>query len=172
VQNFYGVRDLYNNALTPQAMWNGLIGTSGTGKFFAREIQVRTGTVGGGYSESQRYTSVSDGPIWTYTTFSRLFSGNFVNGVFQANVNVYLDNGATTVTGKAGTSWSSPALATINNGNVDQNLYFCNGEDGGDSNWSFALMKGGTPYPRLADSTNGGNRHDNITRWAIIGIKA
>jgi len=76
------------------------------------------------------------------------------------------------VTGKAGTTWSSPALATINNGNVDQNLYFCNGEDGGDGNWSFALMKGGTPYPRLADSTNGGNRHDNITRWAIIGIKA
>jgi hypothetical protein len=172
IQNFYGVRDLYNNALTPQAMWNGLIGSSGTGKVFAREIQVRTGTVGGGYSESQRYTSSSDGPIWTYTTFSRLFSGNFSNGVFRDSLNVYLDNGATTVTGKAGTTWSSPALATINNGNVDQNLYFCNGEDGGDANWSFALMKGGTPYPRTADSTNGGNRHDNITRWAIIGIKA
>ena len=172
VQNFYGVRDLYNNALTPQDMWNGLIGAGGTGKFFAREIQVRTGTVGGAYSESQRYTSVTDGPIWSYATFSRLFSGNFVNGVFQANVNVYLDNGATVVTGKAGTSWSSPALATINNGNVDQNLYFCNGEDGGDANWSFALMKGGTPYPRLADAANGGGRHNNISRWAIIGIKA
>lgn len=172
IQNFYGVRDLYNNSLTPQAMWNGLIGSGGTGKFFAREIQVRTGTVGASYSESQRYTSVSDGPIWTYTTFSRLFSGNFANGIFQAGVNVYLDNGATVVTGKAGTTWSAPALATINNGNVDQNLYFCNGEDGGDSNWSFALMKGGTPYPRLADPTNGGQRHDNISRWAIIGIKA
>lgn len=172
IQNFYGVRDLYNNALTPQAMWDGLIGSSGTGKFFAREIQVQTGTVGGAYSESQRYTSSADGPIWTYTTFSRLFSGNFANGVFQAGVNVYLDNGATVVTGKAGTTWSAPALATINNGNVDQNLYFCNGEDGGDSNWSFALMKGGTPYPRLADPTNGGQRHDNISRWAIIGIKA
>lgn len=172
VQNFYGVRDLYNNSLTPQAMWNGLIGSGGTGKFFAREIQVRTGTVGGAYSESQRYTSSTDGPIWTYTTFSRLFSGNFANGIFQANVNVYLDNGATVVTGKAGTTWSAPALATINNGNVDQNLYFCNGEDGGDSNWSFALMKGGTPYPRLADPTNGGQRHNNISRWAIIGIKA
>jgi len=173
VQNFYGVRDLYNNALTPQDMWNGLIGSgSATGKFFAREIQVRTGTVGGSYSESQRYTSSSDGPIWTYATFSRLFSGNFVNGIFRDSLNVYLDNGNTVVTGKAGTSWSAPALATINNGNVDQNLYFCNGEDGGDANWSFALMKGGTPYPRLADPTNGGGRHNDISRWAIIGIKA
>lgn len=173
VQNFYGVRDLYNNPLTPQNMWDGLIGSGGaTGKLFAREIQVRTGTTGASYSESQRYTSSTDGPIWTYATFSRLFSGNFSNGVFQAGVNVYLDNGATVVTGKAGTTWSAPALATINNGNVDQNLYFCNGEDGGDSNWSFALMKGGTPYPRLADPTNGGNRHADISRFAIIAIKA
>lgn len=171
-QDFYGTRDLMNNQLTPQAIWNGLIGAGGTGKFFAREIQIRTGTVGGTYSESQRYVSSTDGPIWSWTTFSRLFAGNFSNGQFQTGVTVWLDNGATQAAGKIGTTWSAPALATINNGNVDQNLYFCNGEDGGDGNWSFALMKGGTPYPRLADAANGGGRHNNISRWAIIGIKA
>lgn len=172
-QNFWGVRDLMNNQLTPQNMWDGLIGSgAATGKFFAREIQVRTGTTGGTYNESQRYVSSTDGPIWTWATFSRLFAGNFANGQFQSGVTVWLDNGATQAAGKIGTTWSAPALATINNGNVDQNLYFCNGEDGGDSNWSFALMKGGTPYPRLADATNGGGRHSDISRWAIIGIKA
>jgi hypothetical protein len=173
LRDFYGVRDITGAAITPQGMWNAFIGAApATGKFFAREIQFQTGTQGGVYSESQRYVSSSDGPIWTYTTFSRLFSGNFVNGQFQAGVTVWLDNGATQAAGKIGTTWSAPALATINNGNVDQNLYFCNGEDAGDANWSFALMKGGTPYPRLADAANGGGRHNNISRWAIIGIKA
>lgn len=32
-------------------------------------------------------------------------------------------------------------------------------------------MKGGTPYPRTADATNGGGRN-SIERWGIIGIKA
>lgn len=174
VQDFYGTRDLMNNQLTPQNIWDGIVGSGASqGRFFAREIQIRTGGgTGGTYSESQRYVSASDGNIWTWATFSRLFSGNFANGQFQSGVTVWLDNGATQATGKIGTTWSAPALATINNGNVDQNLYFCNGEDGGDSNWSFALMKGGTPYPRLADATNGGGRHNNISRWAIIGIKA
>lgn len=173
VQNFYGTRDLMNNALTPQNMWDGLIGSgAATGKFFAREIQIVTGNVGGTYSESQRYVSSSDGPIWTWATFSRLFAGNFSNGQFQSGVTIHYNDGANSVASKIGTTWSAPSLATINNGNVDQDLWFCNGEDGGDSNWSFALMKGGTPYPRTADATNGGNRHNNISRWAIIGIKA
>ncbi len=172
-QNFYGTRDLMNNALTPQNIWDGIVGSgANTGRFFAREIQIRTGTMGGTYSESQRYVSSADGNIWTWATFSRLFAGNFANGQFQSGVTIYYNNGSNSVAGKIGTTWSAPALATINNGNVDQDLWFCNGEDGGDSNWSFALMKGGTPYPRLADATNGGGRHNNISRWAIIGIKA
>ena len=61
------------------------------------------------------------------------------------------------------------ALATINNGQVDQDLWFCNGADGGDTNWAFGLMKGGTPYPRLANSSNGGGRN-SISRWGIIGL--
>jgi hypothetical protein len=71
-----------------------------------------------------------------------------------------------------GTTWSAPSLSTINNGSVDQNMYFCNGETGGDGNWSFALMKGGTPYPRLAGTYDGGNRHAGVTRWAILALKA
>lgn len=173
LQDFYGVTDIAGVTKTPQEMWNAFIGAApATGKFFAREIQFQTGTQGGTYSESQRYVSSSDGPIWTYTTFSRLFAGNFSNGQFQTGVTVHYNNGANSVASKIGTTWSAPALATINNGNIDQDLWFCNGEDGGDGNWSFALMKGGTPYPRLANAANGGNRHSGISRWAIIGIKA
>lgn len=165
--DFFGARDTQNNNLTPQAIWNAFIGANGVGKFYAREIQV----VGGTYDESQRYTSSTDGPLWSWSSFSRLFAGQFSNGGFQSDIKVWYNNGASTVTGKQGTTWSAPHLATINNGNVDQDLWFCNGEDGGDSNWSFGLMKGGTPYPRTADATNGGGRN-SIERWGIIGIKA
>ena len=153
--------------MTPQDIWNAFVGSSNTGKLYAREIQ----TSGGSYTESQRYVSAVDGPIWSWTNISRLFAGQFSNGSWLSGITVHYNNGANSVTGKAATTWSAPSLATINNGNVDQDLWFCNGETGGDSNWSFGLMKGGTPYPRLANASNGGNRN-TITRWAIIGIKA
>lgn len=165
--DFQGCTAQDGTQYTPLQMWDGLVGSANPTKFYAREIQ----TAGGTYDESQSYVSSTDGPLFTQTSFRRLFAGQFSNGQFQTGVKVVYNNGASSVTGKIGTTWSSPALATINNGNVDQELYFCNGEDGGDSNWSFALMKGGTPYPRTADATNGGNRHSGITRWAIIAIK-
>ena len=60
-------------------------------------------------------------------------------------------------------------LQALNNGNIDQELYFCNG-NGNDSNWSFGLMRGGTPYPRTANNSNGGGRNNKI-RWAIWAIR-
>lgn len=166
--NFNGCQTAAGTNYTPLDMWDAFVGAGNNARMYAREIQ----TTGGTYDESQRYVSSTDGPIFSKTTFRRLFAGQFANGQFQSGVTVYFNNGSSVVSGKIGTTWSSPALATINNGNIDQELYFCNGETGGDSNWSFALMKGGTPYPRLADSNNGGNRHNNVTRWAIIAIKA
>lgn len=168
VNNFSGCQDERGTSYSAVEMWEAFIGSgSATGKFYAREQQ----TAGGSYDESQRYVSASDGPIWTIDTFRRLFAGNFANGQFQTAVTVYLNDGSTSAASKIGTTWSAPALATINNGATDQNLYFCNGEDGGDTNWSFALMKGGTPYPRLAGAADGGGRN-GITRWASIAIKA
>lgn len=166
--NFSGCQTFAGTNYTPLDMWDAFVGAGNNAKVYAREIQ----TGGGTYDESQAYLSNTDGPIFSKTTFRRLFAGQFSNGQFQSGVRVKYNNGNSVVDGKIGTTWSSPALATINNGNVDQNLYFCNGETGGDGNWSFALMKGGTPYPRLADSNNGGNRHSGITRWAIIAIQA
>ena len=84
---------------------------------------------------------------------------------------MYFQNGNKRIDGRIATTWSSPSLATINNGSVDQELYFCNGTDGGDVNWAFGLMQNGTPFPRLADATNGGGRN-SITKWGIIAIKA
>ncbi len=137
-------------------------------------MQERFKHQGGSYDETQTYSSYTGGVIWSQTTFQRLFSGNFSNGSFRTSLRVTHNDGASTVYSKKGTTWSSPALAhiwsvTINNGQVDQDLWFCNGADGGDSNWSFGLMQGGTPYPRTANASNGGGRN-SITRWAIIGI--
>ena len=165
--NFYGVTDSNGTTKTPQDVWNGFIGSSSNGKWFAREIQ----TAGGSYDESQRYVGSSDNAIYTYTEFARHFSGNYTNGTWKTGVRVYYNNGSSYVDGKTSTTWSAPSLATINNGNVDQDEWFCNGTDNYDNNWAFALMKGGTPYPRTADSNNGGNR-GGITRWGIIAIKA
>jgi len=168
IADFSGCQDIYGTPYTAVQMWEAFIGTGGaTGKFYAREQQ----TLGGSYDESQRYVSSSDGPIWTIDTFRRLFAGNFANGSFQSNVTVYYNNGANSIASRIGTTWSAPSLATINNGNVDQNLWFCNGEDDGDTNWSFALMKGGAPYPRTAGAGDGGGRN-SITRWGSIAIKA
>lgn len=168
VNDFSGCQDVKGKSYTGVEMWEAFIGTgTATGKFYAREQQ----TVGGSYDESQRYVSSSDGPIWTMDTFRRLFAGNFANGQFQTGVTVYYNNGANSTASRIGTTWSAPALATINNGVTDQNLFFCNGEDDGDTNWSFALMKGGTPYPRTAGAGDGGGRN-SITRWGSIAIKA
>jgi hypothetical protein len=153
--------------MTPQDIWNAFVGSGSIGKLYAREIQ----TSGGTYTESQRYVSASDGPIWSWTNISRLFAGQFSNGSWLSDIQIYYNDGSNNVTGKSATTWSAPSLATINNGNIDQDLWFCNGETGGDTNWCFGLMKGGTPYPRTADAANGGGRN-SITRWGIIGIKA
>jgi len=170
VSNFYGCVDRWGKGYTGQEMWNAFIGSTNTGKLYAREIQVQASN--SGYDESQSYTDVNDGPIFSYSDFARFFAGNFSNGTWRTGVKVRYNNGSSIRTGMTGTTWSAPSLSTINNGSVDQNMYFCNGETGGDGNWSFALMKGGTPYPRLADSYNGGNRHASVTRWAILAIKA
>ena len=148
-------------------MWDAF-GTNGEDSLmamYAREVQYS----GGSYDETQTYSSYTGGVIWNQTNFQRLFSGNFSNGQFRTGLRVTYNSGSNTVYSKIGTTWSSPSLATINNGNVDQDLWFCNGADGGDTNWCFGLMKGGTPYPRLANASNGGGRN-SISRWAIIGI--
>jgi len=153
--------------MTPLNMWEafGLNGEDSRMAMYAREIQ----TSGGSYDETQTYSLYTGGPIWNQTEFQRLFSGAFSDGVFRSSIRVTHNDGASTTYSKKGTTWSSPALACINNGQVDQDLWFCNGADGGDSNWSFGLMQGGTPYPRTANASNGGGRN-SITRWAIIGI--
>ena len=165
--DFQGCAQTDGLNFTPLNMWQAF-GTNGDESLmamYAREIQYS----GGSYDETQTYSSYTGGVIWSQTTFQRLFSGNFSNGQFRTSLRVTHNDGASTQYSKIGTTWSSPSLATINNGNVDQDLYFCNGADGGDTNWCFGLMQGGTPYPRLANASNGGGRN-SISRWAIIGI--
>lgn len=164
--SFYGVVDAGGTTRTPQDIWNGFIGSGNLAKVYCREIQTN-----GYYDESQSYVSATDGPIFGWSNFSRLFYGNFSDGQFRTGIRVYYQNGNKRVDGRIATTWSAPSLATINNGSVDQELYFCNGTDGGDSNWAFGLMQNGTPYPRLSDADNGGGRN-SFTRWGIIAIKA
>lgn len=173
ISNFYGVRDLLNNSLTVQAMWNGIVGAAGSGKVYAREVQV----LGGTYDESQRYVSSVDAGAIDWTAFQRFFAGNFVNGTFTStNLSVWYNNGNNVALNKQGFSYSAPYLATINSGATnDTDLWFCNGADGDTStgaNWSFALQKGGSAPPATATTANGGNRHSGRSRWAIIAIKA
>ena len=165
--DFQGCAQTDGLNFTPLNMWDAF-GTNGEDSLmamYAREVQYS----GGSYDETQTYSSYTGGVIWNQTNFQRLFSGNFSNGQFRTGIRVTYNSGSNTVYSKKGTTWSSPSLATINNGNVDQDLWFCNGADGGDTNWCFGLMKGGTPYPRLANASNGGGRN-SISRWAIIGI--
>ena len=164
--NFYGVTDTNGTNLSPDVIWNYFIGSSTAGKVYFREIQ----TSGGSYDESQMYTDASDNAVIDKSNWSKLFYGNHADGT--TSIKVHFDNGSQTATGKEIETWSgASALVTINNGAVDQNLYFCNGEDGGDGNWMFGLMKGGTPYPGNANAANGGAR-GGITRWGIAAIKA
>jgi hypothetical protein len=168
--NFYGVTDSNGGTHSVQDIWNGFIGSGNNGKPYFREIQ----TSGGSYDESQRYTGSTDNAIFSWTDYSKMFYGNFADGTSatRGTVKVWYDNGSNSATGKYLETWSGGGgLVTINNGNVDQNLYFCNGEDGGDGNWMFGLMKGGTPYPGSANASNGGAR-GSITRWGVAAIKA
>lgn len=162
--DFFGATDENGTSLTPDDLWNYFVGASNPAKIYFREIQ----TSGGSYDESHRYTDASDNALIDKTNYQKLFGGNFSDGT--TGVKVWYNNGSSSVTGKQIKNWSGSNLVTINNGVVDQELYYCNG-NGADSNWSWALMKGGTPYPRLADSANGGGRN-SITRWGIGAIKA
>jgi hypothetical protein len=169
--NFYGVTDSNGGSKSVMDIWDGFVGSSSLAKVYSREIQ----TSGGSYDESQRYVSSSDGVIYTRTAFTQLFYGNFVSAYAGSwmlnNIRVYYDNGASVVDGKYQTSWGAPSgVVTINNNAVDQNLFFCNSEDGGDSNWSFGLMKGGTPFPASANAGNGGGRN-STSRWGIMALK-
>lgn len=164
--NFYGVTDTNGTNLSPEDLWNHFIGSSNSAKIYFREIQ----TSGGSYDESQMYTDASDNAIIDKSNWQKLFYGNHADGT--TGIKVHFDNGSQTATGKEIETWSNAtSLVTINNGAVDQNLYYCNGEDGGDSNWMFGLMKGGTPYPGSANAANGSAR-GGITRWGIAAFKA
>ena len=168
--NFYGVIDSNGTQKSIGDIWDAFIGSGNLGKVYAREIQ----TSGGSYDEYQYYVSNTDGSVFTKTNFTTMFTGNFTGGsgassTMYQTIKVYYNNAASSVTGKSLATWSSGALMTINNSAVDQELYWCNGP-GSDANWGFALMKGGTPYPRLADANNGGGRN-SITRWGIMAIK-
>lgn len=165
---YYGAQDSEGNDITPQEIWNHFIGSGNNAKIYFREKQTTTS-----YDESQRYVSNSDGAMFSWTNFSRMFYGNIpTGGQYLSGISVYYNNGSSVVNNKILTVWGSAStLVTINNGNVDQELYFCNGGDGADTNWQFALMKGGTPYPRIANDANGGGRHSR-PRYGMVGIKA
>ena len=163
--DFYGTTDTNGTALSPFDIWDKFVGSSTAAKVYFREIQ----HVGGTYDESQRYTNSSDGALITKTEYQRLYAGNFSDGV--GGIKVWFNNGSSSVTGKEIEEWSGNNLVTINNGVVDGELYYCNG-NGVDTNWSFGLMKGGTPYPKAANTTNGGNRTGTMQRWGIAAIKA
>ena len=157
--NFSGVQDNQGNGKTIQNIWDGIVGSGNNAAVYCEELQ----TSGGSYHERQAYTSSTDGPQFSYTDFIKFFN----SGDGPTGVKVSFNNGSSSVTGKQGRTWGN--LQTINNGLVDQELYFCNG-NGNDNNWSFGLMQGGTPYPRTANAANGGGRN-STTRWATWAIR-
>lgn len=161
--DFYGYTDTNGTTRTAQDLWSALSPLSGLCKWYAREIF-------SGWDESQRYVSSSDTALYNYTNFARHFYGNYSNGSWVNNVRVYYNNGSNYVDGKYSTTWSAPSLATINNGNTDQDQYFANGTDNYDSNWAFGLGQGSSPYPRTW--SNAGGARTNVYRWGIIAIKA
>ena len=161
--NFQGA-----GSLTGSQLWDNYVGSSSEAMVYAREIQ----TAGGSYDETHAYVSGNGGTIFSKANFQDLLNPVPGNGGYESGITVLYRNGSRKVDLKQQTVWSSPSLVTINNGAVDQELYYCNGQDGGDSNWSFALMRGGTPYPRLANTANGGGRHNGVTRWGQLGFRA
>ena len=155
-------------SLTATQLWDNYVGSGQEAMIYAREIQ----TAGGSYDETHSYISSTGGTIFSKANFQDLLNPAPANGGYESGITVLYRNGSRKADLKQQTVWSSPSLITINNGAIDQELYYCNGQDGGDSNWSFALMRGGTPYPRLANSANGGGRHGGITRWGQLGFRA
>lgn len=169
--DWQGATDSNSGSFTGDQMWTHIIGSNVHASIFCREEQYS----GGSYKETQKYTDSGHGKtVYSKSNFTKLFtkaSGAPGNGSYESNIRVTLRNGLKKVDLKQQTVWSSPSVITINNGAIDQDLYYCNGQDGGDTNWCFGLMRGGTPYPRTANTANGGGRN-SISRWAIYGIKA
>lgn len=155
-------------SLTGSQMWDQYVGVGSEAMLYFREIQ----TSGGSYDETHAYVSSTGGNIFSKSNFQDLLNSPPANGTYESGISILYRNGTRADSNKTQTVWSTPSLVTINNGAIDQNLYYCNGPDGGDSNWSFALMRGGTPYPRLANAANGGGRHGGVTRWGQIGFRS
>ena len=155
-------------SLTGSQLWDQYVGVGSEGMLYFREIQ----TAGGSYDEAHAYIGSNGEGGFSKGNWQDLFNAPPANGTYETNIQVLYRNNTRRETNRTQTVWSSPSLVTINNGQVDQNLFYCNGPDGGDSNWSFALMRGGTPYPRLANAANGSNRHNGKTRWGQIGFRS
>ena len=169
--DFHGVLDSAGNAKTPQDIWNAFIGASNNAKVYVREIQTSGFTTYQAWDESQAYMSNTDTALFSWTNYSKLFANNFpTSGTLISNIRVYYDNGSRYVDNKNLNTWGDN-LITISNAVVDRDLWYMNGRNQNDSNWSFGLTKGGQPYPRILPVSYGGNRN-NTTRWAIYGIKA
>ena len=159
---FRGVQDNNGGTHTVDTVWNGIVGAGNLASIYVKETQ----TSGGTYPiERQAYTNSSDNPILDFTNFKKLFGGFFGSGT--TGIKVGYNNGVNSVTGKQITTWGD--LVTINDGGIDTNLFYNNG-NGVDGNWSFGLMRGGTPFPGNANSDNGGSRN-SVTRWATFAIR-
>tara|TARA_B100000131_G_scaffold117957_1_gene114962 strand:+ start:1007 stop:2686 length:1680 start_codon:yes stop_codon:yes gene_type:complete len=164
-----------SNSYGVDNIWTQLIGNNDSSK--EAQVYCREVIDGGSYDEYQFYTAstgTANQQIFSWSNFTDLFtasSGAPGNGTYETGIRVTYRNGTREAVNKQQTVWSSPSLVTINNGVTDQELYYCNGQDDGDVNWSFALMRGGTPYPRLANSANGGGRNSE-NRWAIYGLRS
>lgn len=163
-----GSTDSNGGNFTGDQMWEHVIGAGHPASLFMREHQYS----GGSYKETHKYSSSSHGkPVFSKANYRDLMQPTPANATYETNIRVTFDNGLVVGNGKSQRTWSSPSVMTINNNVVDQDLYYCNGADGGDTNWCYALMRGGTPYPRLANNDNGGGRNSR-SRWAIFGIRS
>lgn len=163
-----GSTDSNGGNFTGDQIWTHVIGAGHPAALFVREHQYS----GGSYKETHKYTSSTHGkPVYQRDNYRDLLQPCPANNTYQTGIRVHFDNGLKQGDNKSQRTWSSPSLMTINNNAIDQDLYFCNGSDGGDGNWCFGLMRGGTPYPRLADADNGGGRNSR-SRWGIFGIRS
>ena len=163
-----GATDSNGGNFTGDDMWTHVIGAGHPASLFMREHQYS----GGSYKETQKYSSSTHGkPVYSKANYRDLFQPTPANNTYETNIRVTFDNGLVVGNGKSQRTWSSPSVMCINNNVIDQDLYYCNGENGGDTNWCYGLMRGGTPYPRLANNDNGGGRNVR-SRWAIFGIRS
>ncbi len=163
-----GSVDSNGGNFTGDQIWTHIIGAGHPASLFMREHQYS----GGSYKETHKYLSSTHGKsVYQKDNYRDLLQPVPANATYQTGIQVHFDNGLVVGNNKSQRTWSSPSLTTINNNNIDQDLYFCNGSDGGDNNWCYALMRGGTPYPRLANADNGGGRNSR-SRWGIFGIRS